>query len=108
MDNEGNIVGRECLLRKGCNDEFYKIRNIDAYIDNEEVFAPYRGREYKGEMCTILFNKIHDEQGIDELFLAVRPNNKAALRANEKLGAEIIGKKIFLRVAGINIPYYSL
>ena len=107
-DEEGNLVSREFLMRKGGNQRLFKIRNIDSYLFAVKVFEPYRGNEYAGEMITWLFNKIHDEEGINELFLAVLKKNEPALRAYGKLGFEIIDSKFFIRLAKCNIPYYTL
>ncbi|MBQ7170495.1 MAG: GNAT family N-acetyltransferase, partial [Synergistaceae bacterium] len=107
-DEDGNIVAREFMMRKGGDERLYKIRNVYAYLFAVEVFEPYRGREYAGEMISWLARKIHDEEGVNELYLAVMKDNTSALKAYGKLGFEVVGSRFFARVLKLNIPYHTL
>lgn len=115
-DVEGNPIGHIFMMKRGGNEVLYKIRRIDNYMFAVRVFEPYRGRGYAQEMikqlCDVIFQSKktiakYDEMNPD-IFFTVKKDNYSALRAYEKIGYEVVGRKRFIRIRKINVPYLTL
>ena len=106
-DADGNIVGVLYLMKKGGTEVLYRIRHIDAYLFAVRVFREYWGHGYAAEMAAWVMDTLH-ERGVDQMYLTVKRQNTQAIRAYEKLGFKVIGRRRFVRIGHTNIPYYSL
>ena len=102
------FVGYYWTALRGADEIQYRIRHIDAYNFNLCVAPEFRGRGYAQMIIAWLFKYVLAPRGIDIAYSAIRTNNVASLRAHEKFGAEIVGRKRFVRILRVNIPYCTI
>ncbi len=100
-------VGCLWLAFKGANEYEYRVRNVDAFGFDFEVREEYRSRGIIGYMIYTTLLELKKE-GIFELYISVRKNNKAALKAYNKVGAKIVKTTRWIRIGGKNIPYLKV
>lgn len=107
QDENSNIVGHVFLMRRGGTEVLYKIRHIDYYLFALRVFEEYRGNGYAGEILTTVIDMLA-QKGAERFYLTVKKDNVPARKVYDRLGFKVIGKRFFVRVWKMNIPYYQL
>ena len=105
----GKLLGFRWIMYKGGNEFQYRIRKTDAFFFDDYVVEECRGRGIYGKMYQWLFHYLKYEKGCKNACLAVRRNNKSAIRADEKAGGIITAKPNFIQIfRRYNIPYYKV
>jgi ribosomal protein S18 acetylase RimI-like enzyme len=102
-----NPVGYIWIMYKGGNEAQYRIRNIDSFLFDVCIFENERGKGHSKVLMQEVLCYLNSK-GIDDVYLAVRRNNKIAINLYKKIGWEIICNKTFIRICRVNIPYYKL
>ena len=106
-DESGESVGTLWVMLPPGDELEYRIRGTDAYLFNIYVRREFRGRGIAGQMLRGAVRRMARD-GVHSCCLAVGVRNKPAIRAYEKFGFVMSGRRRFLRVAGKNLPYHSL
>lgn len=98
-----DAIGYAYVFLKGTQDKIVKVQNAKAYLSQFEVFSEFRGRGYSTDMLHHIMHMLK-KQGINDLYLACRPDNDIALKLYENIGFEETKRILYTRVLGINIP----
>lgn len=103
----GKCLSYAWIGHQGYNQRHYKLRNTDAFLFKVATMPEYKGKGYCGKLIDAIAD-IVSNSGTKEILLAVMNDNASAIRAYEKNGFEVIGKRKFIRLLRYNIPYYEL
>ena len=103
----GKCLSYAWIGHRGYNQRHYKIRNTDAYLFKVATLPEYKGKGYCGKLIDAITFTV-SQSGTKEILLAVMNDNYSAIRAYEKKGFKVIGKRKFVRFLRFNIPYYKL
>ena len=98
------LCGYICGLRPDSKEVQYKIKNCEFFVKFVFVYEKFRGQGIASKLFEHLFNTLD----INEVLFAVRTNNHSAIKAYKKTGAQEIGRKRFIRILKVNIPYYEV
>lgn len=101
---DGEICAYIYGLFPECNEIQYRIRSCEFFVKYVYVYEKFRGEHLASELFRQMFSAV-DKQAFT---FAVRKNNLSAVKAYTRLGAEVIGKKRFIRISKIKFPYYKV
>lgn len=104
MTEKGDICGYICGLYPKSKEIQYRIEYIDFFVKYVYIYPKYRGKR----LVQVLFCRLFETIDKEKIFLAVRKNNMAAIKAYEKIGGKAVSKKKFIRILKLNLPYYKI
>lgn len=100
-------VGYLWVMYKGGDEYQYRIRQAESLGYHICIFEPYRGNRFVDDMLEDIFEYLYKKR-IDEMYVSVRTNNTAAIKAYKRAGMKIIERKKFIRFLGFMIPYHII
>ena len=107
-DTSGMRLGYLWIMYKGGNEFQYRVRNTEAFFFDCYVFPEARRRGIANALFKYCLTHLN-EKGIDYATLACRKNNQPALNLYiNKLDGVVIGRKRWIRIWRIKIPYHKV
>lgn len=102
---DGKIAGYLCGLKPSSNTYHYRIRDCQFFVQFVYVYEAFRGQRIASKLFYELFRINSDVQSVK---LAVRVNNLPARKSYKRIGGTDVGKKRFLRIGKLNVPYHRV